>query len=474
MYRYIHCVVYLEVKMRFEGHKLIHLIGIGGCSMNGLAQILCAKGYAVQGSDRAESPFTQRLNELNIPVVIGHDPKNLGDADLVIYSAAIKPDNCERQEAEKRGIPQIERSVALGILSEGYSQVVGIAGCHGKTTITSMVALICEHCDSGDGGAHRMDATVHVGGNVDFLNGGVRIGAHDVFITEACEYVESFLTLRPTIALINNIDDDHLDYYRDIDHIVDAFRKYVNLLPENGLFIGCSDDERVKKLMAEASVKTMSYGISDADYTPGNVTRDEFGNPSFDVMHEGKSLGRIELSVIGDYNMLNALAATVVALSLNAPFEAIKRALGEYKLTQRRFEFMGERNDIRVYHDYAHHPGEIKAALDAAKNMPHNRLICVFQCNSYSRAKTLFCGDRHYMNSADLVLVPDIYPGREVDTREVHARDMVDALERTGVNAMYIPTFEEIRAFLDSYTQPGDVVITLGSGDVYFQTKKLL
>lgn len=319
-----------------------------------------------------------------------------------------------------------------------------------------------------------MDATVHVGGNVDFLNGGVRIGAHDVFITEACEYVESFLTLRPTIALINNIDDDHLDYYRDIDHIVDAFRKYVNLLPENGLFIGCSDDERVKKLMAEASVKTMSYGISDADYTPGNVTRDEFGNPSFDVMHEGKSLGRIELSVIGDYNMLNALAATVVALSLNAPFEAIKRALGEYKLTQRRFEFMGERNDIRVYHDYAHHPGEIKAALDAAKNMPHNRLICVFQCNSYSRAKTLFCGDRHYMNSADLVLVPDIYPGREVDTGEVHARDMVDALERTGVNAMYIPTFEEIRAFLDSYTQPGDVVITLGSGDVYFQTKKLL
>ena len=222
-------------------HKTIHLIGIGGCSMNGLAQILRDRGYAVQGSDANVSPFTQRLQELGVPVAIGHSADNLGAADLVIYSAAIKPTNIERVAAKERGIPELERSVALGQLTEGYKDVIGIAGCHGKTTITSMLAYICE---SG-----KPDATVHIGGFVDILHGGVRIGAHDMFITEACEYVESFLTLRPTVALINNIDDDHLDYYKDIDHITDAFRKFLALLPEGGMFIGCADDPRVRRLL---------------------------------------------------------------------------------------------------------------------------------------------------------------------------------------------------------------------------------
>ena len=220
-----------------EGHKKIHLIGIGGCSMNGLAQILRARGYQVQGSDSTTSPFTERLGELGIPVAIGQKAENIGDADLVVYSAAIKPDNPERAEARRRGIPELERSVALGQLTEGYKEVVGIAGCHGKTTITSMLAMISEK-----GGAN---ATVHIGGFVDFLHGGTRIGSHDLFITEACEYVESFLTLRPTVALINNIDNDHLDYYKNMDNIVAAFRRFIGLLPENGVFIGCTDDSRV-------------------------------------------------------------------------------------------------------------------------------------------------------------------------------------------------------------------------------------
>lgn len=206
----------------------VHFIGIGGCSMNGLAQILRGRGFEVQGSDSTTSPFTKRLEELGIPVFIGHDPKNVEGCGTVIYSAAIKPDNPERVRARELGIPEIERSVALGIISRSYREVIGIAGCHGKTTITSMLALIAEN-----GG---LDATVHVGGMVDFLHGGIRLGSHDLFVTEACEYVESFLTLHPTVVLINNIDNDHLDYFKTMDNIVNAFRKFVARMPADGLF----------------------------------------------------------------------------------------------------------------------------------------------------------------------------------------------------------------------------------------------
>ena len=316
-------------------HKRIHLIGIGGCSMNGLAQILKARGYFVQGSDATPSPFTKRLSELGIPVTIGHDAKNLGDADLVIYSAAIKPDNIERAAARGRGIPELERSVALGQISAKYKNVVGIAGCHGKTTITSMLALIAERAN--------LDATVHVGGYVDFLNGGTRVGSHDLFITEACEYVESFLTLHPNIALVHNIDDDHLDYFKDIDHITAAFEKFLALLPEGGKAIGCTDDARVRGLLEKRKGTNISYGMSDADYTPGSIAYDTTGSPSFDLLWKGQRLGRIELAVPGEHNMMNAVAATVAALELGAPFELIAKALHEYRLTRRRFEYYGEK-----------------------------------------------------------------------------------------------------------------------------------
>ena len=310
-------------------HKRIHLIGIGGCSMSGLASILKNRGYYVQGSDRAESPFTERLKELGVPVFIGHDAKNIGDCDLIIFSAAIKSDNVERAEAKRRGIPELERSEALGQLTEGYESVVGIAGCHGKTTITSMLALICEQ-----GGP---DATVHIGGFVDFLNGGVRLGAHDMFITEACEYVESFLTLRPTIALINNIDNDHLDYYGDMEHIIAAFKKFAALLPENGLLIGNTDDFRVRALMAEHTGRKLSYGMKDADYTPANITYDDNGCPGFDIMFRGEKLMHIQLRIPGEHSVMNAIAAAAVAREIGADDKCIVSALNAFRNTRRRF-----------------------------------------------------------------------------------------------------------------------------------------
>ncbi|MDO5110829.1 MAG: UDP-N-acetylmuramate--L-alanine ligase [Clostridia bacterium] len=447
-------------------HKKIHLIGIGGCSMNGLAMILRARGYEVQGSDKAASPFTERLAQLGVPVMYTQAAENIGDADLVIYSAAIKPDNPERVAAKERGIPEMERSVALGEISEAYQEVVGIAGCHGKTTITSMLALISEK--------DALDATVHVGGFVDFLHGGTRVGSHALFITEACEYVESFLTLRPTVALINNIDDDHLDYYKDIDAITEAFVKFLALLPENGLFIGCSDDPRVRALLANHKGRTLSYGMADADYTPANLCYDEEGAPAFDLMHGGESLGRLQLHVPGQHIVIDAMAAAVTALQLGAGMDTIAEALSEFRNTRRRFEFYGERGGVKVYHDYAHHPAEIRAALDAASRVPHGKLYCVFQCNSYTRAKTLFTQHVDCFANADTVLVPDIYPGREKDDGSVHARDMVAGINEGGGNAIYLGTFENIRDYLDANMQPGDLVITLGSGDVYVQTRKLL
>lgn len=447
-------------------HKRIHLIGIGGCSMSGLASILKNRGYYVQGSDKARSPFTDRLEQLGVAVTIGHAAANIGDCDLIIYSAAIKPDNIERAEGRRRGIAEIERSVALGQLTEGYKSVVGIAGCHGKTTITSMLALICEQ-----GGP---DATVHIGGFVDFLQGGVRLGAHDMFITEACEYVESFLTLRPTIALINNIDNDHLDYYGDMEHIVAAFRKFAALLPEDGLLIGNNDDPRVKALLAEHAGRKLTYGMAAADITPAGIAYDDNGCPGFDVIFKGQRLMHIQLHIPGEHSIINALAAIAVAREAGAEDDSIAAALAAFQNTRRRFEFYGERNGIRYFHDYGHHPSEIAATMKAASNVKHNKLFCVFQCNSYTRAKTLFLDNVCCFNLADETLVPDIYPGREIDDGSVHARDMVRAINAGGGRAVYLGTFENIRPYIDEHAAPGDLVVTIGSGDVYLQTNKLL
>lgn len=453
-----------------ESIKRVYLIGIGGCSMNGLAQILQARGYEVSGSDRDSSPFTKRLNAVGIPVHIGHKAAQVEGAELVIYSAAIKSDHIERVAARALQIPEMERSVALGEITGQYEDVVGIAGCHGKTTITSMLARITQEGVS--------DATVHVGGDVDFLSGGTRIGQSPLFITEACEYVESFLTLRPTIALISNIDDDHLDYFKDIDAIVEAFYKYLALLPEDGLFIGCADDARVRALMKNPPkrLRTVSYGFSpDADYRPNDVRYDEKGNGAFDVAYRGKPLMRVQLGIPGEHNVLNALAAVIVALELGESTAAITRGLAAYTLTHRRFEKYGEREGVLIYHDYAHHPSEIKAVLDAAARVPHGRLFCVFQCNSYTRAKTLFLKEMSCFAQADRVLVPDIYPGREVDDGSVHARDMAAAINAFRPQlAHYIPTFEEIDGWLRENAEAGDLVLTLGSGDVYKQTRIFL
>ena len=446
--------------------KRIHFIGIGGCSMSGIARILKAQGHEVTGSDRDRTQFTDRLEQDGITVYYGHKAEQVGNADLIVYSAAIKPENPERAYGREHGIPELERSVALGQLSARFHEVVAVAGCHGKTTITSMLAFVNEQ-------AH-LDATVHVGGFMELLGGGVRLGHSDLFITEACEYVESFLTLKPTIAIVNNIDNDHLDYYGDIDRIVAAFKKFLALVPKTGHILACIDDAYVRDLLPTLGDNVITYGLASGDVHAGAMEFDALGHPSFDLFDRGERIGRVTLNVPGRHNVLNALAAYAASKLCGVSFSDYAAAMERFRNTSRRFELLGEKNGVKVFHDYGHHPNEIKETLAAATHVPHGKIFCVFQCNSFTRARTLFCENVTCFADADEVLVPDIYPGREVDTGIVHARDMVAGINRETHNAQYLGTFENIAAYLDAHAVPGDIVITVGSGDVYRQSQKLL
>ncbi len=446
--------------------KRIHLIGIGGTSMNALAMMLKNLGYEVTGSDRGESLFTQPLRDMGIEISIGQKAENVRGADLVAYSAAIKPENPERVEAKRLNIPEMERSVLLGQLSEHYETVIGVAGCHGKTTMTSMIAKIAIDAN--------LDPTVHLGGFADFLGGGTALGKSGLFVTEACEYVDSYLTLHPTIEIISNIDNDHLDYFKTEENIYRSFEKYAALLPDDGLLIAGYDDEKVRKLAADSGKRTITFGITGGDYTARDIAAGHDGITRFTVAKNGEPLVKVALSMPGEHNVLNAIASFAACHQLGVSPKAIADSLADYKLTRRRFEYYGDMNGAKVYHDFAHHPSEIAACLQGARSVCDGKLYAVLQCNSYTRAKTLFTGDMSCMKQADCAIVPNIYPGRETDDGTVHARDIVRSIQASGIEAIYLPTFEDIKVWLKRNLKAGDMVVTMGSGDVYQQTKIFL
>ena len=442
----------------FKG-KRVHFIGIGGCSMSGLAQILRTNGFQITGSDIKESAFTEKLNEIQIPFHIGHDEKNVQGADLVIYTAAIKPSNPEYAYAATHNIPMLERSKLLGMLSSAYDRVACISGCHGKTTITSMLALIMQTAD--------IDCTVHVGGMVDFLGGGVKLGNSDIFITEACEYVKSFLTLSPKYILVNNIDDDHLDFYRDIEEIYQTFAEFAKKLGENSVLILNATDPLAMRLSKEVSCRIITFGNENSDWYLDKIGFDEMGSGHARLMAHGTEAGEITLGIPGVHNLQNAMAACIYAHEIfGVSLETCAKALREYHLAGRRFELVGEREGVKIFHDYAHHPSEIKACMQAARIYPHKKLWAVFQCNSFTRARTLKTKYGLAFFEADEVLVPDLYPGRDIDRGDIHATDLVAEINKNSGNAKYLPTFQDIKQYLMENWQEGDIVVTLGSGDV--------
>lgn len=443
-----------------DKNKNIHFIGIGGISMSGLAEILLNRNFKVSGSDMKASPITDTLSARGAEIHIGQKKDNINkDIDLVVYTAAISEDNPELMRAKELNIPTITRAEFLGSIMKGHKFNIAIAGTHGKTTTTSMVSHICLDAD--------LDPTILVGGQLDAINGNVRPGNSDYFITEACEYKGSFLEFFPYIGVILNIDADHLDYYKDINDIENAFIKFAKLIPNDGYLVCYAEDERMKNVISQSNCNVVTYGINSGDVVAKNIVFNEKGCAYFDVYRGESKLLSIQLNIPGKHNILNALASICSALSLNITYENIVNGLQSYKGTHRRFELKGVKNGVTVVDDYAHHPTEVKATLSAAKNYPHKKMFCVFQPHTYSRTINLFKEFSEAFDGVDELILADIYAAREKDTGIVSSSMLADKVKERGVKCSNIHSFNEIVSYLNKNLENGDILLTVGAGDVF-------
>ena len=433
-----------------------YLIGIGGVSMSSLAEVLKGMGLEIEGSDINEGPNVTALRERGITVRIGHRAENIGeDTDFVVRTAAVHDDNPEVAEAVRRGIPVFERTQAWGAISKGYSNALCISGTHGKTTTTSM----CTHILM----AAEKDPTVMIGGTLPLLNAGHRVGNGNTIIMEACEYCNSFLAFYPTVAVILNIEEDHLDFFRDLEDIKTSFRKFAEIVPEFGSVVANFDDRNTMDALSGIDKKVMTFGLdSRADVYAENIQYFGAGT-EFDIYYHGKLFTDVTLHVPGEHNVKNALAATAAAICLGIRPNAVKYGLAGFNGAGRRFEFKGKYNGADVYDDYAHHPGELKALLNAVEKLNYNRTVLVFQPHTYSRTKSLFDDFVRELSRADVVVLAEIYAAREKNTIGISSADLAEKIE----GAQFYPTFAELEEALKKLARPGDLILTVGAGDVY-------
>jgi UDP-N-acetylmuramate--alanine ligase len=443
-----------------DNNKKIHFIGIGGISMSGLAEILVSYGYIISGSDREESNLTRKLQKSGVKIFIGQSDSNISNQDIVVYTAAIGNDNPELIRARELGLQVMDRAEFLGYIMKSFKKTIAVSGTHGKTTVTSMASLMLLNA--------RLDPTIMVGGVLDAIGGNVKTGKSDFLVAEACEYKGSFLKFFPYIGFILNIEADHLDYYKDINEIQDTFLKFAKLVPAEGLLIGCSDDARVVETLnsVNTNCNKLTYGLNSGDFTARNIHYDIKGCASFEVFNHENLLGTIQMSVPGEHNILNALSVVACGSFLNIDFATISDSLFSFIGTHRRFEFKGARNDVTVIDDYAHHPTEIIATLKAAKNYPHRKTFCIFQPHTYTRTLTLFEEFSKAFGNTDKLILVDIYAAREKDTGVINSQMLLDAIVRNGVDAVYASSFDEAVEYLNTHVQKGDLVITMGAGDV--------
>lgn len=439
--------------------KKVHFIGIGGISMSGIAEILLKKGYKVSGSDSTKSPIIDKLINIGAEIYIGHSEENIKDVDLVVYTAAISKDNPELKKALSDNIKTINRAEFLGYLMDGHKYNIAVSGTHGKTTTTSMLSHITINAN--------LDPTILVGGELNVINGNVRTGNSEYFLTEACEYKESFLKFFPYIGVILNIDADHLDYYKDINHIKSAFLKFANLIPKDGYLITCAEDKNINDIIEDINCPIITYGINKGDIQAKNISFDNKGCANFDVIKDSSTLFSVKLNVPGNYNILNALASICVSFVLNIDKKYIVNGLESFYGTHRRFELKGIKNNVTIIEDYAHHPTEIKATLSAAKNYPNNRIICVFQPHTYSRTYSLYEDFTESFYDTDILILADIYPAREKDTGIVSSDMLGHTLRQKNINCVNLHSFEDISNYLKKETKPGDLVLIMGAGDIY-------
>ena len=442
-----------------DKEKPVHFVGIGGISMSGLAKILLKKGYKVTGSDMAESETVKMLKNAGIDVKIGHRKENIENAGLVVYTAAVKKDNQELKAASEKNIKAIERSVLLGAVMHDFDNGIGIAGTHGKTTTTSMMShvLLCAGADP----------TITLGGQLDIIGGNVRLGESEYFLTEACEYHCSFLEFFPTIAVVTNVDADHLDYFKNMDNIKKAFTDYLAIPDENGFAVVCGDDENAMECTKNVRGELLTYGMSEScTFCAQNLSFDKDGCGIFDVEYDGKIIN-VHLNVSGKHNVLNALACFAVGYALGFDGETVKEGVSQFKMVHRRFEKKGYVNGALVIDDYAHHPTEIKCTLDTARNITKGKLYVCFQPHTYTRTYLLFDEFKTAFNAADEILFLDIYAAREKDTGLVNSRQLAQAVCGEGKKAIYEPGFDAAAEYIRKNAKEGDTVICMGAGSVY-------
>ena len=431
--------------------------------MSAIAEILLHKGIVVSGSDTQESDITDRLIRNGAQVYLGHREKNIGEADLVVYSAAIPPNNPELKAARDKDIRIATRAEALGELMQGAKHSIAVAGAHGKTTTTSMISLILVNAGKRP--------TILVGGNLTEIGGNVAFGDSDYFITEACEYMDSFLSLHPRYAVILNVDSDHLDYFKDIDHIVRSFDQFANLVPDDGAVFAYDANPFVSSILKDLKRPYITFGFHEkCNYRADNIEFDREGFPTFTIEKDGEHLCRIQLKIPGEHNIANALAAVACASVMGIDIGIITNTLEEYKGTQRRFDIQGTTTrGVKIVDDYAHHPAEIAATIKAARNVPHENMWILFQPHTYTRTLALHDDFAEALGAADKIVLAEIYASREKNTHNVSSKSILAKMKEKnpGKEAWYIEAFDEIADFVLTYAQQGDLVITMGAGDIY-------
>jgi UDP-N-acetylmuramate--alanine ligase len=443
----------------FKKIRRIHFVGIGGIGMSGIAEVLHNLGYLVSGSDSRESETTRRLGSLGLGVAIGHCPENIGDADVVVRSSAVGHENPEVAAARQRLIPVIQRAEMLAELMR-MKYGVAIAGTHGKTTTTSLVATVLAR-----GG---LDPTMVIGGRLNALGSNAKLGRGDFLVAEADESDGSFLKLSPTIAVVTTIDAEHLDYYRDLAHIKDTFVEFINKVPFYGLAVLCLDQENIQAILPQMEKRFVTYGLrTQADFLARDISFAGMASEC-SVSWKGKPLGRLRLKVPGLHNIYNALAAVAVGIDLDLSFETIRDALGEFTGVDRRFQIRGEVGGITVVDDYAHHPAEIQATLDAAKDGFRRQVVAVFQPHRYTRTRALLSEFSTAFYQADRVFVTEIYPAGEAPIEGVSGRQIADGVTGHGHrHVTYVADKSDLAGAVLAAAQPGDLVVTLGAGDIW-------
>jgi len=447
----------------FSNVHHVHCIGIGGIGLSAIAEILMHKGISVSGSDSKESDITDRLMKKGAVVYLNHRAKNIKGADLVIYSAAVPPDNPELRAARADGIQVATRAEALGELMQDSENSIAVAGAHGKTTATSMISLMLRNAGK--------KPTILIGGNLTEIGGNVEVGDPDCFITEACEYMDSFLSLRPKYAVILNIDSDHLDYFKDIDHIVRSFETFANLVPDDGAVFAYDANPFVSSILKNLTKRCITYGFHEkCDYRAENIEFDREGFPAFTIAKDGERLCSICLHIPGEHNIGNALAAVACATTMGVDLDVVVDTLEKFTGTQRRFDIQGTTTrGVRIVDDYAHHPAEIAATIKAARNVPHEKMWVIFQPHTYTRTLALHDDFAEALDAADKVVLDEIYAAREKNVHNVSSKSILAKMKEKnpGKEAWFLEGVDEIASFVLTYAEQGDLVITMGAGDIY-------